>query len=251
MKQRARKILIMIGIVMLIPFWSEAGADTLLSPMPMEKLEQNETKALPSAVMPFYQPPKGAIPGGRLKGRGRSGKDLPVIQVLAPNHVGMTRRKQPTLYWYLSNLTTYPIEFTLVDSRTISPVVETRLARPTEAGVQQIRLRDYGISLDVDVPYRWFVAVVADPSNPSKDITAGGIIERVPYLTGIIINAANEEDPVELAKAGLWYDAVQAISAKIEASPEDPFYKQQRAFLMQQVGLSEIAEYDLRKNGKH
>src|SRR5437016_9226419 len=156
MKQLARKILIIIGIIILIPFWSEAGKDTLLSARPMAQPEQNETNALPSTVMPFYQAPKGAIPGGRLKELGRSGKYFPVIQVLAPNHIGMTRHKQPTLYWYLSDLTTYSIEFTLVDSRTISPVVETVLARPTEAGVQQIRLRDYGINLDVDVPYRWF-----------------------------------------------------------------------------------------------
>jgi hypothetical protein len=249
MKQRASEILIVIGIIMLIPLWS-GGEDTLPSPMPIEQLDKNQTNALPSAVMPCYQPPKGAQPGGRLKERGRSGKLLPVVQVLAPNHVGVTLHKQPTLYWYISKPSTYPIEFTLVDSRKILPIIETRLPSPVEAGIQAIRLKDFGITLDVEVPYRWFVAVVVDESNPTKDITAGAIIERVSFIEGIVIHSANEEDPAALAKDGLWYDAIKAISSKIEASPKDPFYRQQRASLLEQVGLPDIAEYDLRQSRK-
>ncbi len=42
MKQRASEILIVIGIIMLIPLWS-GGEDTLPSPIPIEKLDKNET----------------------------------------------------------------------------------------------------------------------------------------------------------------------------------------------------------------
>src|SRR2546430_1273708 len=207
MKQRAIEILIVIGIIILIPFWSEAGKDTLLSARPMAQPEQNETNALPSTVMPFYQPPKGAQPGGRLKERGRSGKLLPVVQVLAPNHVGVTLHKQPTLYWYISKPSTYPIEFTLVDGRKILPIIETRLPSPVEAGIQAIRLKDFGITLDVEVPYRWFVTVVVDESNPTKDITAGAIIERVSFIEGTVMHSPNDEDPAGLANHALCYDA--------------------------------------------
>ena len=98
------------------------------------------------------------------------------------------------------------------------------------------------------MPYRWFVTLVVDPSNPSKDITAGGIIERVDYVESLIINAATEEDPARLASAGLWYDAIRKLSERIEAAPHDPFLRMQRAALLLQVGLQEVAEPDLKRN---
>jgi hypothetical protein len=230
-----------------LPVWGVAANEKGTPPLPTEVLEKSDAQGLPSALIPLYRPPKGSIPGGRLKGGIRGSKDAPVLQVLAPNHVGLTRDKQPTLYWYLCKQSPYPIEFTLVDSRTIPPVVETRLAHPTELGVQRIRLQDYSVNLEEGVPYRWFVSLIVDPSNASKDITAGAIIERVSYIERIILHPANNEDPVELASAGLWYDAIRAISTKIDASPGDPFYRRQRAMLLAQVGLPEVAEFDLRR----
>ena len=44
---------------------------------------------------------------------------------------------------------------------------------------------------------------------------------------------------------GLWYDAVIALSDMIEAAPNNGLLRKQRAALMQQVGLPEIAKYDL------
>ena len=241
-------VFVTIGLSLALAALVTAADEQAAQPLQREKLDKIESKPVPSATMPLYRPPQGRIPGGRLKGGLRGGKDAPIVQVLAPDHVGLTRHKQPTLYWYLSKPSPYPIEFTFVDSRTIPPVVETQLPPPPEVGVQALRLKDFGVSLEVGVPYRWFISLVVDRSNPSKDITAGAIIERVSYLEGMMIHSANEEDPVGLAAAGLWYDAVRAISAKIESSPGDPYYRGQRAFLLQQVGLSEVAEFDLKRS---
>jgi uncharacterized protein DUF928 len=241
MKYLKLAIFIFIGIALTLTATAKASEDKSA----LENSARLEGRLLPSASLPLYKPPLRSIPGGRLKGTNRGGAELPVVQVLAPNHVGLTQHKQATLYWYLSKTTTYPVEFTLVDSRAIPPVYETRLPQPTEPGVQRIRLRDHGVNLEAGVTYRWFVTIVVDPSNPSKDVTAGGVIERVSYLEGMIIHPASEEDPVALAAAGLWYDAIRAISTKIEASPADPFYRRQRAFLLEQVGLSEVAQFDL------
>jgi uncharacterized protein DUF928 len=247
MKTLRLAVVFIAGLMLGVPTWG-ITADAQTKPAAPETIEKGDTKSLASGVMPLYRPPQGSVPGGRLKGGIRGGKEAPVLQVLAPNHVGLTRQKQPTLYWYLSKPVTHPIEFTLVDSRKIPPLVETRLPAPSVAGVQSIQLKDYGISLEVGVPYRWFVSVMPDPDNPSKDITAGSIIERVSYLEGIVIHSVNEDDPSALAAAGLWYDAIKAISTKIEASPGDPFYRHQRAFLLEQVGLPEVAEYDLKRS---
>jgi uncharacterized protein DUF928 len=241
---------LILGLVFGMPQMGE-GADEMSPQPPLgDTIERVEKKSSPE-TLPLYKPPKGSVPGGRLKGgsRGRSG-ELPVVQVLAPNHVGLTRHKQPILYWYISGLTSYPVEFTLVDSRTIAPILETRLKAPAEAGVQHIRLRDFGITLEPGVPYRWFVTLVIDPGAPSRDIVAGAIIERMDYVESLIINAAGEEDPLRLAAAGLWYDAIRKLSESIEAAPNDPFFRMQRAALLSQVGLPEIAESDLKRNTK-
>jgi Domain of Unknown Function (DUF928) len=232
---------------LMLPCHNMAADDQAQQPPRTQSLDKADVKS--SQAMPLYRPPKGTVPGGRLKGGNRGGKDFPVIQVLAPNHVGLTRKKQPTLYWYLSKRTTYPLEFTFVDSRAIQPIIEVGLPQPSEAGVQRIRLRDYGALMETGVPYRWFVTLVVDPSNSSKDITAGAIIERVDYVESLIINAAGEEDPARLAGGGLWYDAISKLSEVIDASPNDPFFRMQRAALLSQVGLLEIAESDLKRNG--
>jgi hypothetical protein len=48
------------------------------------------------------------------------------------------------------------------------------------------------------------------------------------------------------AAAGLWYDAIKAISDLIQAHPQMKIYRKQRASLLEQVGLKEIAESDFR-----
>jgi hypothetical protein len=243
-------VLLMMSVTLMLPLLVEAAEDPTPPSPPSQNLDKADIKSSPRMELPIYRPPKGIVPGGRLKGGSRGGKDFPVVQVLAPNHVGLTRLSQPVLYWYLSKVTSYPLEFTLVDSRAIQPIVEISLPQPKEPGVQRILLRDYGVALDPGVPYRWFVTLVVDASNPSKDITAGGIIERVDYVESLIINAATEEDPARLAGAGLWYDAIIKLSELIEAAPHDPFLRMQRAALLSQVGLQEVAESDLKRNSR-
>ena len=46
------------------------------------------------------------------------------------------------------------------------------------------------------------------------------------------------------AEAGLWYDAIATISEMIEKTPDDRKLRKQRASLLQQVGLWEVARYD-------
>jgi hypothetical protein len=236
-------------LALVLPWLGNAAEERLKEPAsPPQGLENPEPPSVQNPAMPLYRAPKGSVPGGRLKGGIRAGKDVPVLQVLAPNHVGLTRQRQPVLYWYISKVSKYPIEFTLVDSRAMEPLIETRLRQPTVPGVQYIRLKDYDVSLEPGVPYRWFVTLVVDDLNPSKDIVAGAIIERVDFVESLLIF---EEDPARLAGAGLWYDAIRRLSELMEAHPNDPFIAMQRAALLSQVGLPEIAEADMRRNGRH
>jgi hypothetical protein len=194
-----------------------------------------------------YKPPAVGAPIGRVGGGTRGFGDLPTLGVLAPNHPGLTSQEQPSLYWYLSRLTAAPIELTVTAEQAAIPLLETRLTPPSQPGIQRVRLADYNVRLTPGVRYRWFVALIPDPNNRSQDILAGGVIERTTpsnTLQTQLQQMGTAQAPYLYAESGLWYDAVEAISELIAAAPQDAHLRQQRAMLLEQVGLPDVAAYD-------
>jgi len=164
---------------------------------------------------------------------------------LAPDHSGFTTKEQPSLYWFISNSTSLPVELTVMDPQGVEPILETRISAPVQAGVHRIRLSDYNVRLAPGAAYRWFVTVVPDADRRSKDILAGGAIERIEVsaeLKAKLAQANKSDLPSIYAEAGLWYDTVAAISELIEAAPQDEALRQQRTALFSQVGLTGITE---------
>jgi len=199
--------------------------------------------------MPVYKPPKRGAPGGRVGGGTRGDYDaLLMVSVLAPGKVrGLTSQNQPELYWYVSKATKVPIEFTLIDEEGIDPLIETQLPPPTQGGIQRIQLSDFGLQLSPDKMYRWSVALVLDPDHRSKDIIASARIQRA-LPSEIPTNHLEQADALEAtfihAEAGLWYDAIAAISQAIRESPEETQYQQIRGALLEQVDLGKVADFD-------
>ena len=218
--------------------WSSIAVLALSIPMPVLAADAN---------VPVYNPPKRGAPAGRVGGgtRGGSQRDVFVLAVLAPDHSGFTTSEQPSLYWYISSPTTLPIEITVMDSQGIKPILETRINAPVKAGIQRVRLADYNIKLAPGAAYRWFVAVVPDAERRSKDILAGGAIERVDMaqeLKAKLAKSKTNETPFVYAEAGLWYDALKSISDLIDAAPQNQELRQQRTALLTQVGLPSTHE---------
>jgi hypothetical protein len=203
---------------------------------------------------PVYKPwrpgpppiaPRGRVGSGVRGGGGEGALLLP----LAPDHVGFTTEEQPSLYWYLAETTSSALEFTLRDDRTIKPVIETRIVSPAQPGVQRVSLKDLGVKLEAGVQYRWFVTLIQGAETSSRDMVAGGIIERVELLEALPhLEAIKTEDKVSrYALAGFWYDAIKEASNQIEQSPNDQRLRCKRAFLLKQIALSEIAKRDCKE----
>jgi len=214
---------------------------------PVPQVEQKQKKASTTVAAPVYKPPVRGAPGGRVGGGTRGADQTFMLSVLAPNHTGLTTKEQPVLYWYLTKTISTPMEFTLIDDG-IKPLIETSMKPPFQAGVQRVRVEDFGVKLMPGKQYRWFVALVVDPERRSKDVLAGGTIERsaLPEAAALKLSKADKsEAPLIYAETGLWYDAVAAITDLIDAAPKDAALRAQRASLLRQVGLKEIAEYDL------
>ena len=192
------------------------------------------------AKVPVYKLPTRGAPGGRVGGATRGDKNAFVLSVLAPDHSGFTTSEQPSLYWFISKTTSLPIELTVIESKGVKPILETRLPALVKAGIQRVRLADYKIHLKPGVAYRWYIAVVPDPDRRSKDTLAGGAIERINVpqdLKAKLASSGSDQKAFVYAEAGIWYDALKSISDLIDATPQNRELHTQRAALLTQVGL--------------
>jgi hypothetical protein len=199
--------------------------------------------------MPTYQAPRHITPRARIGGglRGGMGED-PAVSALVPDHVGITIKQHPALNWFLSKHTSLPIRFTLTDERSIRALVEQSITTPNHAGVHAIQLSDFGFALEANVQYRWYISVIKDLDSPSRDIVTGGMIERCEFSECLALDATttcNRDAVMINASKGFWYDAMSCLCDLIDKNPEDTGLHKQRAALLKQVGLHDVAEWDL------
>jgi hypothetical protein len=173
-----------------------------------------------------------------------------VLVALVPDHVGLTVKKSPVLNWFLSKPTTYPLKFTLIDVRSVTPLHEGPIPTPSHAGVQSINLKNWGLALEPDVQYRWYISAIRNPDSPSQDIVAGGVIERCEFSTCLVemeVDLNCDQQSVRRnAVRGFWYDAMSCLCDLITANQKDASLRRMRAALLKQVGLNGVAEWDLK-----
>lgn len=198
------------------------------------------TSTIRSGGKPVYKPPRRGAPGGRIGGgtRGPGGK-APAISVIAPEHTGLTSRASPALYWYISDLPQYPLEFTVIEDQGIKPIVETSLEPPERPGMQRIPLTQHKVQLAPGVKYLWFVTQVVDSKNRSRDIIAGGSIERMSPPSGLPKDLVPAQYAT-YAENGFWYDAFDGVSTMLQASPGNALLVEHRAALLEQISLGGI-----------
>lgn len=221
--------------------------DTPAEPPKSEVQQPGEPQAgsgSQAPVLTVYIPPsRGAArvrAGGGTRGVGE--QSALRIEALAPDHVALTLRGQPTLAWYASGVGDARVDFTLIAEDAIDPLAELTLAGPFEPGVHLVDLAELGLELEPETVYQWSVTVVVDPQQRDRDIVSSGAIRwtSLPQL------AVGPDDGTvdELARGGVWYDAIAKLSEAIADSPRDGSLRARRAALLQQVGLDEAASYD-------
>ena len=204
-----------------------------------------EAASTPKVIV--YVPPDKGAPGSRIGGGTRAaGQDHcdARIEALVPESpVGLTMKAQPILQWYLYTKMECRLDFVLNERQKSQPVVEKTLAGPMEPGVHQVDLASLGVQLEPGVEYEWFVAIVHDSGRRSRDSVAGGQVMRHAATgeTGVREHATSAEVASLYAQQGIWYDALAALTAGIEAQPENSQLREQRAALLDQVGLAEVA----------
>jgi hypothetical protein len=216
-----------------------------------EKSQPSEAKTDAGSVpLPVYVPPKPvrASYPRHLTGLGARGPAAPQpafrVFALAPNHLGVTVREQPTLYWYLEEDSDIPVYFALMDGKATDPLLEITHPPPLRAGCHAVDLAEHDLSLDTDITYEWTAALVKDERQVHPTISVGFIERREPDpdLERELEKAGTAGAVLVYASRGLWYEAFDDVTRRIAASPRDPSPRIQRAALLDQVGLSPVAD---------
>lgn len=243
---RTLSVSLLVGLVLSIGFYNPVSAQAA-----SDQPDVSQSRPTEDPPLPLYTPPKKLIPRARVGGglRGTDGKE-PEIVALVPDHVGLTVKQAPSLNWFLSKPTSLPIRFTLIDIRSVKPLYEGTIPTPGQVGVQSLNLKDLGLTLEPDVQYRWYISAVRDPDSPSKDIVTGGVIERCEFSTCLVEMevdlSCDRQSVMRNSVRGFWYDAMACLCELIDSNPSDQGLRRQRAALLNQIGLSEVAKWDLR-----
>ncbi len=249
--QRQLKYLLTLLLIPLFSAVSAAPPETIkqqrVKEQPLTPAAVKPLKNVKHLTAPVYKPPRRGAPSARVGGgtRGIEGQNVS-LYVLSPADTGRTSNPQPALYWYLSHQAETRFEFALIDDQQIQPILEKQLPQGAQAGIGSLSLADYDITLKPGVQYRWSLALVTDPKQRSKDTLASGMIEYV-MPSGELQKQLTAADPQRrvhlLAENGFWYDSFAELSQQIETQQSEQL-RQQRAALLEQVGLTEAAAYD-------
>ncbi len=238
---KTRFTMIALCVALMLPVFSSAEDKTDDA---KDEQATKQEKAAKRTGMPKFVPTNEGTPMTRLGGATRGAlKSVIRTEALVPEEMGHTLEAQPVLYWYLADKTDERIDFALIGVDPINPMLEITLEGPFEPGIQRIRTADLSATLEPGVSYQWFIRVIPNPEQRLYDRVVGGGIERTEKTAELEakLKAAQPGDAhYVLAEAGIWYDALDALSIQIESSPDDASLLAQRAALFEQVGLEKL-----------
>lgn len=177
------------------------------------------------------------------RGCTQSNQSLPTLTLLVPSdHDGLTTSGHPSFFWHIS--TPMPMAFVLTESGVAQPLLEQQI-QPQEAGTIQMKLPKDLPELVAGREYRWSITLVCNRERPSANPFIQSWIKRVPLkpeLTQQLTTAGSDhERALVYAQAGLWYDALAAISTAYTTDPSDQSILEDRFLLLNQVGLNQVA----------
>lgn len=202
-----------------------------------------------------YIPPAGKSTRSS-QGSGSRGcqQSLPVnlvtLLIPAKDYIGQTTSGHPTFFWHLSQPISVPLRFTLVEPRVAKPLFVKQIDSP-QVGTMQVALPKELPELVAGRTYSWSVTLACNSRRPSANPYYYSWIERVPTTPALeqqLAASQGDSSPERLrasiyAQAGLWYDALAAISPAQAAKP-NALFKEDFFNLLDQVGLTEVANQE-------
>jgi hypothetical protein len=134
--------------------------------------------------------------------------------------------------------------FTLMDSRSIKPVLEVQLPNSIQSETNQtcdcVNLKDYNILLEPDILYRWHILIAHNPALNSEDVVFGGLIDRCSEEDCLIREMPSRCDRnfvMDLASQEFYYDSFSCLCDLVKSNPDDKTLRRMQAALMRKAGF--------------
>lgn len=220
-------------------------AITSISNATEHKQDAKSSQASPSASRPnvIYKAPLFDTPQPEADQKTRSvNNEAGLLQVLAPDHPGLTLQAQPTLYWYTSTPVALRFTISAIEQKKTASLLQIDIKKAS--GIQKLDLAKHDITLQPELNYQWSVAQVMKDHKQSAAI-ASGIIQRIEPGEGLS-SRIKKNQGIKLVNVyaieGIWYDALETISKMIDNSPEDKSLTAIRKSLLEQADLNIATE---------
>lgn len=198
-------------------------------------------------------------------------EDLITLLIPSKDYIGQTTSSHPTFFWYLSQPVSLPMQFTLRESGVSQPLYQKQIGSP-QPGIIQLEIPKDQKGLVPGRLYGWSVTLVCNSKRPSLNPFFYSWIERVPTMPALeqklAVATSNSNAPTQTpsaeksygdrnsllkllrerasiyAQAGLWYDALAALSKAQIANSSDSYVREDFLSLLDQVGLTEVVKQE-------
>lgn len=148
----------------------------------------------------------------------------PFTAIASLRSVGFTPHDRPTVWVYIPPTDAKMLEFSLFDQNR-QGIYQIPIAIENQTGFIPISLPSSAPALNQNQPYYWTVALVCDAEQRTNDWITGGWIQQrsIDSVLQHQLKQATLTEQIRLtAKAGYWYEAVDAYLRSQQADPNDP-----------------------------
>ncbi|HEY9735288.1 MAG TPA: DUF928 domain-containing protein, partial [Trichocoleus sp.] len=183
---------------------------------PIQRTQAGGTRA--------YQPPPGAdAPTSPATGGGRRGGcqgtgDIDLLTLAPRSHIGQTMQSHPTLVWFAPADIRQPLELEVYEKNAAGQWqrLQSFTLESGSTGLMSFTWPQSEPGLTVGQTYRWQVVSTCVAGLPSRDLVATAQIQVVAPPADLTLPA--DAEPLQAAQAyaaaGLWYDALSALTVE-------------------------------------
>ncbi|NJN58110.1 MAG: DUF928 domain-containing protein [Leptolyngbyaceae cyanobacterium SL_5_9] len=161
--------------------------------------------------------------------------------LIPSSRLGLSVSQEPVLMVYIPETSATSLELTLENEDGTEVLYNQTLDVPGTAGIVQFNLADYtSTPLAEGNLYRWYVSLVCDDEDRSRNAVIAGWVEPVEPSAALIdhLQQADPQDRPRLyAEAGIWYDALHSLADLYQSQPQNAMLTADWQALLQSVGL--------------
>lgn len=177
----------------------------------------------------------------------------PLKALVPSSRFGATVAAYPTFHAYMPALlpqaSPLPVEFVLEDKNG-NEVYKSTFKTNGKSGIVAISLPSQaGLSpLEIGQDYKWFLSIICQPDDRSRDISVQGLIRRValnPTLSTQLKQASPQQQVELYAEARLWQDALATLAQLRRDNPTDSTVAANWTKLLRSADLGDITQESL------